>query len=88
MRTETRFLASVRDDAEASIALQAGADLIDFKEPSAGALGAVDPTLLANAVSSIAGCAQTSATIGDLPMIPTVVAAATTALKLCKRHSR
>ena len=68
MRTETRFLASVRDDAEASIALQAGADLIDFKEPSAGALGAVDPTLLANAVSSIAGCAQTSATIGDLPM--------------------
>lgn len=68
MRTETRFLASVRDDAEASLAFQAGADLIDFKEPSAGALGAVDVALLAKAVRSIAGRAKTSATVGDLPM--------------------
>ena len=68
MRTETRFLASVRDDAEASIALEAGADLIDFKEPSAGALGAVDRELLAKAVRLIAGRAKTSATVGDLPM--------------------
>lgn len=68
MRTETRFLASVRDDAEAAIALQAGADLIDFKEPSAGALGAVEPTLLAKAVRLVAGRAKTSATIGDLAM--------------------
>ncbi len=68
MRPETRFLASVRDDAEASIALQAGADLIDFKEPSTGALGAVDPSLLTKAVRFVAGRASTSATIGDLPM--------------------
>lgn len=68
MRTETRFLASVRDDAEASIALQAGADIIDFKEPSAGALGAVDIILLGNAVRFVTGRAKTSATIGDLPM--------------------
>jgi uncharacterized protein (UPF0264 family) len=68
VRTQTRFLASVRDDAEAAIALQAGADLIDFKEPSAGALGAVDRALLTNAVRAIAGRAETSATIGDLPM--------------------
>lgn len=64
----TRFLASVRDAAEASIALRAGADLIDFKEPSAGALGAVDPILLTKAVGFVAGRAKTSATIGDLPM--------------------
>jgi dihydroneopterin aldolase len=68
VRTPTRFLASVRDDAEAAIALQAGADLIDFKEPSAGALGAVDLTLLTKAVYFIAGRTKTSATIGDLPM--------------------
>ncbi len=68
MRTETQFLASVRDAAEASLALKAGADLIDFKEPSAGALGAVDRELLAKAVRLIAGRAKTSATIGDLPM--------------------
>jgi (5-formylfuran-3-yl)methyl phosphate synthase len=66
--TRTRFLASVRDDAEASIALQAGADLIDFKEPSAGALGAVDLGVLEKAVRFVAGRAKTSATIGDLPM--------------------
>lgn len=68
MRIETQFLASVRDAAEASLALQAGADLIDFKEPSAGALGAVDIELLAKAVRLIAGRAKTSATVGDLPM--------------------
>ena len=65
---KTRFLASVRDEAEALIALRAGADLIDFKEPSAGALGALDPLLLAKAVGEIAARAKTSATIGDLPM--------------------
>jgi uncharacterized protein (UPF0264 family) len=68
VRTHTRFLASVRDAAEASIALEAGADLIDFKEPSSGALGAVDRTVLANAVRLVSGRAPTSATIGDLPM--------------------
>ena len=68
MRTHTRFLASVRDAAEASIALEAGADLIDFKEPSSGALGAVDADTLTKAVRFVAGRAPTSATIGDLPM--------------------
>ena len=68
MRTHTRFLASVRDGAEAATALHAGADIIDFKEPSAGALGAVDLNTLAKAVGFVAGRAPTSATIGDLPM--------------------
>jgi len=68
VRAKTLFLASVRDGAEAAIALSAGADIIDFKEPSSGALGAVDPTLLAKAVCFVAGRAKTSATIGDLPM--------------------
>jgi dihydroneopterin aldolase len=67
VRTETRFLASVRDDAEASIALEAGADLIDFKEPSAGA-SVLSIGVTGKAVRLIAGRAKTSATVGDLPM--------------------
>ncbi|MEY2689400.1 MAG: hypothetical protein RL375_3599 [Pseudomonadota bacterium] len=39
----TRLLVSVRDPAEALIALQGGADLIDLKEPSLGALGGLTP---------------------------------------------
>ena len=39
----TLFLASVRDVAEAEIALLAGADIVDLKDPAQGALGAVDP---------------------------------------------
>lgn len=38
----TKLLVSVRDVEEARIALEAGVDLIDLKEPSHGALGAVD----------------------------------------------
>lgn len=38
----TKLLVSVRDVEEARIALESGVDLIDLKEPSRGALGAVD----------------------------------------------
>lgn len=38
----TKLLVSVRDAEEARIALEAGVDLIDLKEPNSGALGAVD----------------------------------------------
>jgi dihydroneopterin aldolase len=67
--TMTLFLASVRDEAEAEIALGAGADIIDLKEPAHGALGAVDCERTMAILSVIAGRAAVSATIGDLPMI-------------------
>jgi len=38
----TKLLVSVRDVEEARIALEAGVDLIDMKEPTKGALGAVE----------------------------------------------
>jgi uncharacterized protein (UPF0264 family) len=38
----TKLLVSVRDVEEAKIAIEAGVDLIDLKEPNHGALGAVD----------------------------------------------
>ena len=70
----TLFLASVRDEGEADIALRAGADLIDLKDPSRGTLGAVAPetakTVLALVKASGNESLKTSATIGDLPMQP------------------
>jgi uncharacterized protein (UPF0264 family) len=64
----TSFLASVRSIPEAGQALAGGADILDLKEPSAGALGAVPLTVSAAVVRLVAGRIPVSATIGDLPM--------------------
>jgi (5-formylfuran-3-yl)methyl phosphate synthase len=72
----TLFLASVRDEAEAAIALLARADIIDLKEPRRGALGALDGETTRGIVSLIGGRARLSATIGDLPMQPETIGAA------------
>jgi (5-formylfuran-3-yl)methyl phosphate synthase len=64
----TLFLASVRDGREAEMALGAGADIIDLKDPHNGALGALDPETLEACVSCVAGRAPVSATIGDLKL--------------------
>jgi uncharacterized protein (UPF0264 family) len=62
------MLASVRSAEEALFAVQAGADLIDAKEPSGGALGSVDPAVLRAIVAAVGGRRPVSATIGDLPL--------------------
>ncbi len=72
----TALLASVMSAAEAEAVLSAGADIIDLKDPRAGALGALPPEVIGEAVTRIAGRRPVSATIGDLPMIPDRVAAA------------
>ena len=69
----TLFLASVRDEAEAEIALLNRADIVDLKEPARGALGAVDRGATSNIVSFVAGRVCVSATIGDLPMQPEMI---------------
>lgn len=66
----TLFLTSVANKAEAEIAIAGGADLIDFKDPGKGALGALEPQALRAAVASVAGRRPTSAVTGDLPMHP------------------
>lgn len=71
-----RLLISVRDVNEARLALAAGADLIDLKEPDAGALGAVDSRVARDIVKAIAGCRRTSATVGDLPADAAILAQA------------
>jgi uncharacterized protein (UPF0264 family) len=75
----THFLASVRSAAEAELVLAAGADIVDLKEPDAGALGAVAPAVIRECLQSIGGRKPVSATVGDLPMAPRAVADAVTA---------
>jgi (5-formylfuran-3-yl)methyl phosphate synthase len=72
----TLFLASVRDEAEAPVALLARADIIDLKEPRRGALGALDLDTTRSIVSLVGGRVAVSATIGDLPMQPETIGAA------------
>ena len=68
-----RLLASVKDADEAGIALLGGADIIDFKDPAHGALGALPPEVIASGVGRVARRAPTSATAGDWPLDPVVL---------------
>lgn len=69
----TGFLASVRGVAEARLVLRAGVDILDVKEPDAGALGAVDETTLREVVACAGGVVPVSATIGDLAPEPALL---------------
>ncbi len=62
----TRLLVSVRNTAEAADALEAGAHLIDVKEPRRGSLGPADVSTIQSACSLIAGRAPVSAALGEL----------------------
>ena len=66
----TRLLASVQDVHEAQIALAGGADIVDFKHPSQGALGALSADTIAAGVRRVERRALTSATAGDWPLEP------------------
>jgi dihydroneopterin aldolase len=79
----TLFLASVRDEAEAEIALLAHADIIDLKDPAQGALGAVGAETVRRVVNFVAGREPISATIGDLPMHPEALQDAVTERAAC-----
>lgn len=60
------LLASVCSVAEADIALQSGADIIDCKDPRQGALGPLPPELITRIVQRVGGARPVSATTGDL----------------------
>jgi dihydroneopterin aldolase len=72
----TLLLASVTGPDEAALALAHGADIIDLKDASKGALGALDPDVVRATVAAIGGRRPVSAVTGDLPMEPDVIAAA------------
>lgn len=69
----TQMLASVMSLAEAEMVLDAGVDIIDLKDPNRGALGALSIDTVRDIVQFINGRALLSATIGDLPMQPTLI---------------
>ncbi len=71
-----KMLASVTDVEEALMALDAGVDIVDLKNPAAGALGALDYSIIEAIVKSIDARTTVSATIGDLPMDPALILAA------------
>jgi uncharacterized protein (UPF0264 family) len=64
----TKLLVSVRDIEEARIALAAGVDLIDMKDPTKGALGAVAADE-ANRIAELCGASRKplSMALGELP---------------------
>ena len=72
----TLLLASVTGPDEAAVALAHGADIIDLKDASRGALGALDRDVLRATVAAVGGRRPVSAVTGDLPMEPDVIAAA------------
>src|SRR5262245_2358670 len=72
----TLLLASVTGPDEAAIALAHGADIIDLKDASRGALGALDLDVVRATVAAVGGKRPVSAVTGDLPMEPDVIAAA------------
>lgn len=81
----TRLLVSVRDAEEACAALAGGADLIDIKEPSRGALGAADPQVWREVLAAVNGRAPVSAALGELAELDIAsLAAATHGLQLVK----
>src|SRR5262245_46480914 len=62
----TGLLVSVRSVAEARIALEAGVDLLDVKEPNRGPLGRADWQVIADVARCMAGRVPMSAALGEL----------------------
>ncbi|MPS48927.1 (5-formylfuran-3-yl)methyl phosphate synthase [Methylobacillus sp.] len=69
----SKLLISVTSVEEALLALEGGGDIIDMKNPSQGALGALPLSVVSEAVIAVGGRRITSATTGDLPMSPTLI---------------
>jgi (5-formylfuran-3-yl)methyl phosphate synthase len=71
-----RLLVSVVSGQEARRALAGGADIIDVKDPTEGALGAPSPRVLSDVVREVGGRAPVSVALGDLPGLPHTAALA------------
>lgn len=69
MRSGTvRLLASIATPSEAVTAMAAGVDIIDAKDPSTGALGALDSATLRAIRTVVPPSIPLSATTGDIPI--------------------
>lgn len=63
--SKTRLLVSVRSPDEAAVALKAGADLIDVKEPSKGAMAPAEAEVVEAVVQVVNGAVPVSAALGE-----------------------
>lgn len=76
----TAFLASVVSPAEAAVALDCGADIIDCTDPARGALGAPAAEVVAAIVRAVGGARPVSAAAGPLDLVGVRLYAAVEAL--------
>ncbi|MEJ0074439.1 MAG: (5-formylfuran-3-yl)methyl phosphate synthase [Alphaproteobacteria bacterium] len=76
----TLMLASVTGPQEAEVALAHGADIIDLKDTSKGAFGAVPPETVRATVAAVKGRQPVSAVSGEVPMEPNALLAAASAM--------
>jgi dihydroneopterin aldolase len=76
----TLMLASVAGPAEAAVALEGGADVIDLKDPARGAFGAVAPAVVRDTVALLRGRRRVSAVAGEVAFTPDSLLPAVTAL--------
>lgn len=79
----TRMLASVTGPEEAAIAEAGGADIIDLKDPSRGALGAVTLDVIRATVQAVGQRRAVSAVAGDMPMQSECVTSAVRNIAAC-----
>ncbi len=78
-----RLLVSVVDEAEAREAAAGGADIVDVKDPTAGALGMPTPRSLRNVRLAVARDVPISAALGDGPFEPAEAARRAAAAVVC-----
>jgi uncharacterized protein (UPF0264 family) len=78
-----RLLVSVVSAEEARRALAGGADIVDVKDPSEGALGAPAPLVLSAVVEAVGDAAPVSVALGDQPGPPNTAALAARGAAAC-----
>ena len=71
-----RLLVSVTDAHEARVAVEAGVDIVDVKNPAEGSLGAPGPGVIERVREVVPPGRPVSAAIGDLPNVPGTAALA------------
>jgi uncharacterized protein (UPF0264 family) len=71
-----RLLVSVTDAAEALVAVEAGVDIVDLKDPAEGSLGAPRPDTIRAVRRAVPDAVPVSVAIGDLPHLPGTAALA------------
>jgi uncharacterized protein (UPF0264 family) len=71
-----RLLLSVTDAREARVAVEAGVDIVDVKNPAEGSLGAPRPGVIERVREVVPPERPVSAAIGDLPNLPGTAALA------------